>query len=126
MEDVGGVLFDTNILIGIANGKESDLLKSIVPGVPCFVSVISIMELFAFAGMSEEEEDGIARILNFTHVIPVSAEIAMLGGRLARTRGKAKFDMLIAATAIYSKVPVITKNTKDFKNIPGLEVRSTL
>lgn len=40
-------------------------------------------------------------------------------GRKSRARA---FDALIAATAVAHHVPLYTRNEKDFRDIPGLEV----
>ena len=84
------------------------------------------MEVYALAGMSPEEEERIDWATMFLDIIPITAAIAKRAGILARTRRRAKPDLLIAATALELKVPLLTRNVRDFKHIPGLEVKAKL
>lgn len=121
------VLLDSNILIEIANtetwkhviDEHSDLIF--------VISAVSVMELYALAGMSEAEEKRIDQIVGYLRVAAVTRSIAKGAGRLSRTRQKRhRADALIAATALEFAIPLITRNVKDFKNIPGLVVRTAL
>jgi len=114
------VLLDSNILIGVLNGlidwdssSASDLT---------FVSTMSVMEVFAFSGLSEQEKKTIDLMLGNVILTPVSYSIAKRAGELARTRRIGKADLLIAATALELGLPLMTRNVKDFKKIPGLKL----
>ncbi|MBI2410332.1 MAG: hypothetical protein HYV32_00350 [Candidatus Kerfeldbacteria bacterium] len=48
--------------------------------------------------------------------------IAERAAMLGRTRKTKLPDLLIAATALILDIPLITKNKKDFRKIPGLTV----
>ena len=114
----GAVVLDTNILIGILNGR---LGRSLLSGFnTLFVSTVTVMELYAYAGMSEREEYSVDAILGGIVCEPVSFEIARRAGTYARTRRSGKPDLLIAATAVELGVPLMTKDARGFKNIPGL------
>lgn len=115
------VLLDSNIVIGFINGEFiPEDLASYTPT----ISTITIMELFGLAGMSEEEEQRMIKLLSNLQLVPVTATIAKQAGILSKTRSsKKRFDLLIAATALELDIPLITKNLKDFRRIKGLEVR---
>lgn len=118
------VLVDTNIIIGLMNGsvRTEDLLRerSII------ISAVTIAEIYALSGMSKEEERRIDLAISFLEVVLLDVAIAKRAGHLARTRRRTTSDLLIAATAIELGVPLLTKNTKDFRGIPGLQLAPEL
>lgn len=114
------VLLDSNILIGVLNGSIDWSASS--SSDQTFVSTISVMEIFAFSGMSEQEKKTIDSLLRNVIMTPVSYSIAKRAGELARTRRVGKADLLIAATALELGLPLMTRNVKDFKKIPGLRL----
>mgnify|MGYP001559457641 FL=1 len=79
------------------------------------------MELYALAGMSEREQKVIDLYLLQSEILPVTLPIARRAGLLARTRRKGKPDLIIAATALEHNIPLLTRNTKDFR-ISGLKL----
>lgn len=115
------LLLDSNIIIGIANGT---INVSLFDDFYTVISAVTIMELYALAGMSQIEEQKIDAIASNSIVIPITAVIAKQAGVLARTRKNHKMDLLIAASALTLNVPVCTRNRKDFKNIPGIKTIS--
>lgn len=119
---LGHILLDTNILIGIIN---NDIVASRLPTADSvFVSAITVMELYALAGLSKTETDEITILLSSLKVVPVSEGIAKQAGELARTRPRrGKPDLLIAASAMHLGAILITQNIRDFKNIPGLSAK---
>ncbi len=115
------VMFDTNIVIGILNGDiQPESLEMF--GEVC-ISAMTVMEIFALAGMSMNEEFRIRRLLGAMETIPVNEFIAQRAGYLAKTRKRTdRVDVIIAATALELAVPLTTRNIKDFKNVPGLKL----
>lgn len=120
------LVVDTSILIGILNETTPRQYLDEVDRL--YVSSITVMELFALSGTSLSEDIKIEMLLNPTDVEDVTGKIARRAGKLARTRTKkvSRADLIIAATALELNLPLITKNTKDFRGIPGLKVQSTL
>lgn len=86
------------------------------------VSVITEAELLQLPGLSEIEQFRIEDILSVCTIIPITSLIARKAAALGRTRRGKLPDLLIAATAILYDVPLVTKNIRDFKNIPQLKV----
>lgn len=114
------VLLDTNILIGILNGSERS--SEILGLKDAAISVVTVMELYALAGISDAEASEIEKFLQTRVIFPVTAPIARRAGVLARTRRRGRPDLLIAATAIEYRLQLFTRNTKDFVRIPGLSL----
>lgn len=120
------ILLDTNLLIAMTNDESWKAILLSTSHIYT-VSAVSVMELYALSGMSVSEERKIDLAINFLEVEVVTQSIAKRAGLLARTRRRRdKADLLIAATALELNVPLITKNLKDFRRIPGLDARSTL
>lgn len=117
------ILLDSNVLIGILNGSESPQ-ESLEPNSTYCISVVSAMELFALSGMSAQEENRIWTLVSHLEVLPATLPIAVLAGQLARTRRRGKPDLIIAATAIVHRLPLLTRNVKDFRSIPRLSLHT--
>ncbi|MEK7655284.1 MAG: type II toxin-antitoxin system VapC family toxin [Patescibacteria group bacterium] len=112
------VLLDTNVVIAIINGIETSINPLDIPSAA--ISAITVMELFALAGMSDSETANVELFVNKCLVLPVDAKVARRAGVLSKIRRQGKPDLLIAATAIENRLPLLTRNTKDFRKIPGL------
>lgn len=56
-------------------------------------------------------------------VWPIDSSIARRAAELGRTRTTKLPDLLIAATALEYNLILITKNVKDFHNIPNLKIQ---
>ena len=115
------LLLDTNIIIAVLN----NYIQSAALSEQLCMSAISLMELYALAGMAEQEENRLENELDFIKVLPVNAATARQAGLLSRTRRRGvRSDLLIAATALEHRLPLLTNNTKDFKNISGLILKA--
>lgn len=113
------LLLDSNLIIGIANDK---INADIFSDFDTTISVVTVMEVYALAGISKREEMIIDEMLRYLPIIPITAQIAKRAGVLARTKRRHRADLLIAATALELNIPLCTRNYKDFKQIVGLEI----
>ncbi len=110
------VLVDTDVLISHLTGE-----RRFDPGTDrVSYSVVTRCELFAGRGADERT---INRLLAPFTEIPVDRRIAERAGRLRRDLRIRTPDALIAASAIAHKLDLMTRNTRDFARVPGLEVR---
>ncbi len=117
------VLVDTNILIAHLAGQERLSVSPSQVG----ISAITMFEMLSLPGISESEQTKIRSLLALMSVFSVTSAVAERASTLARTRTKRHvLDLLIAATALELDVPLVTKNIKDFRNVPGLKVKTTL
>ena len=121
MEQIGknAILLDSNYVIGVLNGV---IPISELPQQQQVISVVTIMEVYALAGMSRTEERRIDEALYQLNVVLITTSIAKRAGILARTRKRGRADLIIAATALECNIPLLTKNIRDFKNIPNLHI----
>ena len=115
-------LLDSNILIGVFNGTLDP--RRVARRGTVVLSAVTIMEIYALAGMSDIEQYRIDSAIAMIEIIPIDAVVAKRAGALARTRHRGRADLLIAATAIVHELPLLTKNTRDFRGIPGLVLLS--
>ncbi len=124
-------LIDTNVLIPYFAGDQQaiNLLRHLIPdGIA--VSILSYLE--AYQGAIERPDPEAAKrqfnaFFRGISVLPVSPAVAircaeirsLLKGQGKNPRKRA-FDLVIAATALEHGLEIVTHNTKDFQDIPGL------
>lgn len=123
------LVIDTSIIIdhlrGFAPATEylMDLEVGSLRGV---ISSIAHTELHAGERMRSGEVEQIDMLLSLLETVDVTPEVARKAGNLLsqfrRSHGLTPMDAIIAATALILKVPLATRNVKDFSYIPGLEV----
>lgn len=84
-----------------------------------FFSVVTLKELLQYPNISCEEEERINRLLPmFSTILPVDERIgrvaALYSRESAEYRERHIEDCYIAATAVAYRIPLYTKNPKDF------------
>lgn len=113
-------LLDTTALVDHVRGRKevADFLTSLAQqGHTLGVCGVSVVELFA--GLPTEHRERADRLLEKMEYYYLTPEIARLGGLLRFQFARqgislSTADTLIAAHAISEKVPLITRNVKDF------------
>lgn len=116
-------ILDSNILLLHIGGRERLSFEPKSVG----ISTLTVFECLRFPGLSAEEEMELENLISLCEVVSVSHDIAKAAAINARTRPKERpIDQLIAATALMLDIPLITKNVKDFRGIPGLIVKMRL
>lgn len=129
------VVLDTNFLIDVMQGNPEaarrleDLLESTAS---MAISAITVMELHHGIPRSkkpQKEAERIDRGLRGITTYPITYDIAAKAGRIDGElvdRGEPIGipDVLIAASALKHAEPVLTRNTRHFKRISGLEILS--
>ena len=120
-------LLDTNAIIYYLKDDARvvpSLREIFEEDVQIFISSITELELFSFSDLSSRESESIEKILSTLSIIPIDSQIARLGGFL-RSRHRLKTsDSVIAATALFTNSTLLTRNIRDFKNIPQLKLRA--
>jgi predicted nucleic acid-binding protein len=89
---------------------------------PVYVSVVTELELFAFANLSRDEESLIEDLLATMSIIPLDSRIARLAALVRRHYGLKIPDSVIAATAMFTGSTLVTRNTRDFRKIANLVI----
>lgn len=112
-------LLDTNIVLYISKGDAD--LKSFLNHQRMTISVITEMELLSFPAITKKEIAGLTSFIEEMEVIPFDDKIKKLA-ILIRRKYKLKIpDSIVAATAVYCDLPLITAD-KQFKVISELQL----
>lgn len=120
--------FDTNIIIAYLEGDPA-VTESIRAwtreGRILFLSTVAESEVLSFSQFISEERIATEKFLeeNFTSVV-FDRTVARIAAEIRRT-AQIKFpDAAIAATALFTRTPLSTRNLKDFKKVPNLQIVS--
>ena len=89
-----------------------------------YVSTITELELFSLPDLKVKDASDLDTFLKTTSVIPVDSRIARIAAFLRRTYRTRTADSVIAATALFTNTPLVTRNIKDFQNINNLSLQS--
>jgi predicted nucleic acid-binding protein len=117
---------DTNIIIYYFNGEApilAFLREQTEQGAPLFVSAVTEHELYSYPHLTPLELARIDALLTTLTVIDVDSRIAQLSGHLRATYGIKALDSFIAATALMTGTTLATRNIRDFRRIPNLDIR---
>lgn len=115
------MLLDSNVIIDAAKPGGTHLnvwLKE--PNAS--VSIISRIESLGFHRLTPVEEGQIAQSLALLPELPLDDEVAKRATGLRQQRKMKLGDAIIAATALEYGVPLVTRNTSDFRLVAGLTV----
>jgi tRNA(fMet)-specific endonuclease VapC len=94
------------------------------------ISVITLGELYAWAMRATaptKRLQGLREMLNDVSVLEITVEVAerfgqMQAGLLDAGKPAPGMDLMIAATSIEHDLTLVTHNTQDFADIPGLRM----
>lgn len=120
-----GHVFDSNILIYHINGQLDSVMEQALYGCfeqPAYISTITAMEVLSWPGHSDESVEMTAAFLEVFDEITIDAEIKVVAIKIRRNYRLKLPDAIIAATALHLGLPLITRNVKDFKDIPELRL----
>jgi predicted nucleic acid-binding protein len=117
-----GYLLDSNVIIGFLAGKIPAPGMARVSGIVddiLHISVISQIEVLRFSDTPENDQI-LADFVNAAVIHPLSDSVVNRTIALCK-QSKIKLpDAVIAATALIENFTIVTRNTDDFKNIPGI------
>lgn len=118
-------VFDSNILIYYLNAQLSEDVRLLVRDAVktgAFISVITRMEILGWSKHTQESLSSAEDLLDNLSEQPLSEEIVKLCIQLRQTSSLKLPDAIIAATALHLGLPLMTRNVKDFKKVPDLEL----
>ena len=119
-------LWDTNIVIYYLQQQfspnaekyiDSLLLKS-----PPVISAITEIELLCWKTTSKKDIQVLQSFISDSFVIELEQTIKNKTAEIRKTSNIKLPDAIIAATAILYDLELVSRNTKDFKNIKGLSL----
>ena len=113
------ILCDTNILIYLLRNNE--LVIDFLMGKQVYISAITELELFGMQNMNEEEVTVIEELVESCFVFDLLSPIKQVVKEIKRKYKIKLPDAIIAATAIYLDIPLVTFDD-DFKNIEELKL----
>lgn len=113
------IFVDTNILLYFLKG-DPDVIE-MISDKNLVISFITELELLSFPKRSLDSEDTIKQLLNNCTIVDINSEIKELTIEL-RKKSKLKLpDSIIAASAFYSDLPLLTAD-KQFGTIKDLNI----
>ena len=125
MESVSGICVDSDILIDYLRGQvlARDFLIDKFQTSGLYVSSISVAEIYSGQEAGDDaKQDELSGFLDNFFLIPITPQIAKLGGDIRRESNKPFADALIAASAIVYGLALATRNKKHFENIKDLKI----
>lgn len=117
---------DANVIIAYLGGDKTvieELARWRWEGKPLFLSTVAEAEVLSFPDWTPEEQRATEVFLeeNFTS-IAFDRTVARIAANIRR-RSRVKFpDAAIAAAALFTRTPLVTRNQRDFKRIAGLYI----
>lgn len=121
------VIVDTNVIVAAI--RDNDFAKNILSRFSkhgIYISIITEMEL-NIGATNATKKAVVKKVIDSHEVLHLNKAIGDLALRLIKTYNNKKQvlylgDALIAAFCLYYNYKLITFNTKDFKNIKGLQI----
>jgi predicted nucleic acid-binding protein len=113
------MICDTNPLIYLLDGDKE--VATFLNDKQIYISVISELELFGKQHLSKADTILIETLVSNCIVVDINREIIHIYKNLKQAYSIRLPDALIAATAIYLDIPLLTFD-KGFKNIPELQL----
>lgn len=122
------LLLDTSVLIDFLRQKnkkeESLFIQLIKENHHLFISIVTHTELFSGKRIWENQKlyDDIELLCSGLTILPLNEPISKKAGAIRAMGNTHVIDAIIAATALYHNVKLVTYNTKDFGSIDGLRL----
>ena len=126
-------LIDTDTIIFALRNDKNVLAKfQDNKDIPISISMITYSELIFGAKRSQNEQKNMIKVNHIRDIYPIEALNEGVMEVFADIKAKLidngiridDMDLLIAATAIYNDLTLVTNNTKHFKNIPNLKIEN--
>ncbi|MBP7231323.1 MAG: type II toxin-antitoxin system VapC family toxin [Syntrophaceae bacterium] len=121
---VSGCIIDTNILIyhlaGVLTDQAEAILADALESGSC-ISIITRIELLGWRKHSPNSLKAAEALLQSVSEIPLHEEIIRLCISFRQNFPIKLPDAIIASTARYANVPLMTRNMTDFERVPELE-----
>lgn len=124
-------LLDTDVCIEVLRRRDRALLRHLQDNPDVGISTVTLAELEYGARRSRDPEGDLRAVEVFAAlaiVVPLDATAARSSGE-ARAALAAKgapigsYDVLVAGQALALDVPLVTRNGREFRRVPGLRVK---
>lgn len=119
---------DTNILIAYLN-NEAPVVEFLdewfASGRTIFLPAAVTIELLSYTVWNDRERTYVRMFLDAGFVfIPIDQELSLRTAQIGRSVKIKTPDATIAATALFTRTPLLTRNVRDFKTVPDLAVQT--
>ncbi|MDP5171003.1 MAG: type II toxin-antitoxin system VapC family toxin [Bacteroidia bacterium] len=118
-------LVDSNILIYAAR-EEFSYLREMISDSSNYYSVISIVEVLGFPGLSSVDRQFFEAVFNVLTPVPIHAEIINMAVGVRSLKKISLGDSIIAATARVHGLEILTRNVSDFSWLAGIKVSNPI
>ncbi len=115
------MLIDSNIIIYAFQPDYENLRRFIAEHAPS-VSAISYVEVLGYHQLSELERKELEQFFATANILPLSSAVLTQAVYLRQKKKMTLGDSLVGATALVHRLTLVTRNTEDFKWIPGLSL----
>ena len=122
----GVVVLDTCVLFEFMAGRDEEkMIEAMLSDGKAAISVITVYELFRGVETPLHIQQG-EELINLCKILELSRPIARKAAEIftvLKRKGTliANEDILIGATSLHWKYPVLTSNIKDFRKLSGIE-----
>ena len=113
------IVCDTNPMIYLLDGNQN--IAELLDGKQIYLSVITELELLGKPNLSVRDNEIIDVLLDKCFLIDINQEIKQIYREIKQTHVIKLPDAIIAATAIYLDMPLLTFD-KGFKNVSHLKL----
>jgi toxin FitB len=114
-------LLDSNIIIYSAKPEFADLRK-LISDQNNIVSAFSKLEVLGFHSLLSADKLYFESVFDYLEIHPVDLTVIDKAIALRQVHKLSPGDAIIAATSVNLGVSIITRNTADFRRIPGVDV----
>jgi predicted nucleic acid-binding protein len=126
-KEINNFLIDSDVLIDYLRGsvKAKKFFLRNFNRATLYLSVVNIAEIFTGRELANEKKVlQVEQFLKNFVILGVDQDIAKIAGRLRRDFNTPFADAFIAAIAFRYNLVLVTRNTRHFKRIPGLIIRT--
>ncbi len=115
------LLLDSNIII-YAHQSDYQHIRDFIRNKAIHVSAISYLETLGYHRISPQEKLALQKFFAMITPLPISHLVIQKATELRQQKKLSVGDAVIAATALIYNKTLVTRNTKDFDWITGLEL----
>ncbi len=120
-------LLDTSIIIDFlrSKNKENTLLFLLIKqNCQLYISIVTHTELFSGKSVWENRQiyEAIEKLCFGFNMFSIDRELSKEAGKIKAEYNTDLIDAIIAATAIYHDLDLVTLNIKDFEEIEGINL----
>jgi predicted nucleic acid-binding protein len=117
-----GFLIDTNVVIYALENKLPSTGVAFLAKLPPVISDITRIELLGWPNATAEQLAPVKAFMAKATMVTITEAVILKTIEIKQSQKIKLGDAIIAATAMVRGFTIVTRNSDDFKNIPGLEV----